>query len=236
MGMLDYFNLKRKYNELLTKYDIADDLQSILEKRSALHKENAELSQSITSKKEEAEALEKRIEALKSMLGGLESIAEIEAREKKLLDEKTKKFATSNLIIALYNRKGTEGTLLDAFVFTGQITYMHGLVMASEYQSLSGSLSVTLKDKTIWSTLSNKVAQSDNKKVYNANINDWVSFEEVCKAFDIPLYLENEVTYEEVMEVLKKIKYLYPAYLKYCLTLSDFLEDINKAKNRSRVR
>ena len=231
--MLNYFNLKRKYNELLTKYDIVDDLPTILERRSCLLSESEQLKQSIDSKKEELESLNREIERLQKMVGSYKSLEELEARKKLLLDEKTKKFNTNKIIFAVYNRKGTEDFLLDGFAYSGQITYMKGLVLASEYQSLSGSLLAVLKDKNIVSILSDKVMQPDNKKVYNVEIKDWISFEEVCKILNIPFYLENEVTYEEIMEILDGLKIIYNHLAKYSflpdkyVTISKILEHIN---------
>ncbi len=233
MGVLNYFDLKRRYNELLTKYDIADEIPALIEKKANLSLENEQLSQSINSKKAELEALGVEIERLRKMLGSYETLEELEKRKKMLQDEKTKKFATSKLIFALYNRKSSSGLLLDAFVYNGPVTYIHGLISASEYQSLSGSLHAVLKEQNFVSLLSGKVVQPDNKKVYFAEIRDWISFEEVCKMLNNPLYLENEVTYEEVMEVLNKLKETYnhlttdTFLLDEYVTLSKILENIN---------
>ncbi len=228
MSMLNYFDLKRKYNELLTKYDIADEIPALVEKKVSLSKENDQLEQRIYSKKEELEALNQEIERLQKVVGSYRSLEELEARKKMLLDEKTKKFATSKLIIAVYNRKGAKEFLLDVFAYNGQITYLRGLVLASEYQSLSGSLLAVLKDKDFVSTLSGKVVQPDNKKIYNAEIKDWISFEEVCKILNIPLYLENEVTYEEIMEILNKLNLIYNHLTKYSYLPDDEYVTISK--------
>ena len=229
MGILEYFELKRKYNDLLTKYDIIDDLPSILEKRTSLHQENDKLSQEIRQKiallgayqslevlkdavslkEEELTALETRIEHLKSILGNLESlekvreeIATLEDRKKLLQGKNIRKYDPSKIFYFIYSGLSPDEEVdcprkLGAFIYQGDVEYVSDdeTYKCSEYKSVGGSICLAVSNY-------DDVVCESTKRVYNARWYSFVSLEEVCLTIGSELYLEKEVTYDEIMQVM----------------------------------
>lgn len=260
--MLNYFNLKRKYNELLTKYDIADDLPTILERRSWLVSENQvlsenldkkkallreyqsleELSREVSSKREEIALLEEKIEKLKSVLGNLESIDQIrreieflEERKKILQGKNVKKYDPSKIIYATYGALSFDeddnfSFDLAVFIYQGEAKYTNDddeTHKCKEFQSIGGS------NWAAYSGYDDEIFESENRS-YNACLGSWITFEEVCIAMGSKLYLEKEVTYEEIMEVMS-------IFDNYNINEVDIVEIIrelanNQKKERKRKR
>lgn len=225
MSMLNYFNLKRKYNELLTKYDIVDDLPTILERRSWLVSENQvlsenldkkkallgeyqsleELSEEVASKRKELTLLKDQIEKIQKILGSLEALDQIqreiealESRKKLLQSKNVKKYDPSKIIYAIYGGIDDNPTYnLAPFIYEGDAKYTSdgGIYICSEYKSFGGS---------IWFAYSNihQTIYNSEKRSYNSGWESFVTFEEVCAAIGNKLYLENEVTYDEIMSIM----------------------------------
>lgn len=257
MSMLNYFSLKRKYNELLTKYDIADDLPTLLERRSWLVSENQVLSENldkkkallgeyqslealseeVASKRKELALLKEQVEKFQKILGSLETLdqiqKEIEAleRRKKLLQSKdVKKYDPSKIIYAIYG--GLTGDnppyQIAPFIYQGDAKYTSGdgTYICSEYKSLGGSL---------WLAYSNfhHPVYNSEKRLYNSRWKSIATFEEICAAIGSKLYLESEVTAEEIMEIMS----VFDNYDINENDLVDILFDIkDKAKEKRKER
>lgn len=229
MNKIKLAKLQRQYDELLTKYDIADDLPSLLEKRSSLYQENDKLSQEIRQKiallgayqslevlkdavslkEEELTALETRIEQLKNILGNLESlekvreeIATLENRKKLLQGKNIRKYDPSKIFYFIYSGLSPDEEIdcpykLGAFIYQGDVEYMSDdeIYKCSEYKSVGGSICLAVSNY-------DDVVCESTKRVYNARWYSSVSLEEVCLTIGSELYLEKEVTYDEIMQVM----------------------------------
>ncbi len=229
MNKIKLAKLQREYDELLTKYDIADDLPSLLEKRSSLHQENDKLSQEIRQKiallgayqslevlkdevslkEEELTDLETRVEQLKNILGNLESLEKVreeivtlENRKKLLQGKNIRKYDPSKIFYFIYSGLSPDEEIdcphrLGVFIYQGDVEYVSDdeTYKCSEYKSIGGS---------IWLAVSNydDVVCESTKKVYNATWYSSISFEEICITIGSELYLEKEVTYDEIMQVM----------------------------------
>ncbi len=225
MNLFNYSKLKKRYNELLTKYDIADDLPTLIEQRSWLLSENQVLSENLdqkktllreyeslealseeaSSKRKELTLLKEQIEKFQKILGSLENLdkihQEIEALEsrKKLLQSKNvKKYDPSKIIYAIYGGINDNPPYnLAPFIYEGDVKYKSddGTYICSEYKSLGGSL---------WFAYGNQhsTIYESEKRLYNSDYKSFVTFEEVCAAIGNKLYLENEVTYDEIMSIM----------------------------------
>ncbi len=250
MSMFNYSKLKREYNELLTKYDIADDLPAILERRSWLVSENEELSENldkkkallgeyeslealsdeVSSKRKELTLLKEQIEKFQKILGSLENLdkihQEIEALEsrKKLLQSKNvKKYDPSKIIYAIYGGIDDDPPYhLAPFIYEGDVKYKSddGTYICSEYKSLGGSL---------WFAYSNfhQPVYDSEKRLYNSDYESFVTFEEVCAAIGNKLYLENEVTYDEIMSIMS-------VFDQYDINKENLVEIVHKLNERQR--
>lgn len=257
MNLFNYTKLQRRYNELLTKYDIVDDLPELIAKKSSLVLEITELSKNIgdkksllgeyeslealseavASKREEIALLEEQIGKLKSLLDNLETLEEIQKeiesleKHRKILQSKgVKKYDPGKIIYATYKDISNDDAPyhLTAFVYQGEVKYTDDDddFMCSEYKSIGG-----------WATFAvnnfDYAVLEAGKKSYNSDWGSLVSFEEVCMAIGSKLYLESEVTGEEIMEIMS----VFDNYDINEENLEDILSDIKeKAKEKRKER